>query len=369
MGFQKTALVLGGGGSRGAYEIGVWQAVRELGIPIDIVTGTSAGAINGALIAQDAFDLAVSLWREIDTSMVFGMEIKDILVNAGIDNSKLKELLHQYIDEEAIRKSPVEYGLVTLELPSLAPKMLMKEDIPEGMLVDYLMAGSTLFPAMKPHEIDNLKYVDGGFTDNLPVGLALDHGAAYVIAVDLEAVGVIRRKRLNDAEFIRIIQCPWDLGNFLIFDKLNSRKIMRLGYLDTLKSFQVYDGNRFCFVKGEFDRRSVSGADMAGAIFGLSPETIYKKRIYNIHLRNGVDAHIRETGKELQAYSDSLKDRILDRILKAKVSLNQRTITLIIARSLKESNDSKNIFLTRPAMKLLRDEIIAANYLVKEDLV
>ena len=68
---QKTALVLGGGGSRGAYEIGVWQALRELGIPVNMVTGTSVGAINGAMIAQDAFELAVSLWKEIDTPMVF----------------------------------------------------------------------------------------------------------------------------------------------------------------------------------------------------------------------------------------------------------------------------------------------------------
>lgn len=40
---------------RGAYEIGVWQALREMGIPIDLVTGTSVGAINGALIAQRRF--------------------------------------------------------------------------------------------------------------------------------------------------------------------------------------------------------------------------------------------------------------------------------------------------------------------------
>lgn len=191
---RKTALVLGGGGSRGAYEIGVWQALRELGIPIDIVTGTSVGAINGALIAQDAFDLAVSLWKEIETPMVFDIEIKDILSNTGIGNTKLKTLLRKYIDESAIRRSSVEYGLVTAELPAMAPKFLMKDQIPDGMLVDYILASSTLFPAMKGYEINSLKYVDGGFTDNMPVGLALDHGATHVVAVDLEAVGVIRKK-------------------------------------------------------------------------------------------------------------------------------------------------------------------------------
>ncbi|HWQ79378.1 MAG TPA: patatin-like phospholipase family protein, partial [Anaerovoracaceae bacterium] len=269
---RKTALVLGGGGSRGAYEIGVWQALRELGIPIDIVTGTSVGAINGALVAQDAFDLAVSLWKEIDTPMVFDMDIKDILANSGIGTSKLKELLLRHVDEAAVRKSSVEYGLVTAELPSMTPKFLMKEEIPEGMLVDYLMAGSTVFPAMKGYEINKLKYIDGAFTDNMPVGLALDHGATHVIAVNLESVGVIRKERLKDADFLRIIQCPWDLGNFLIFNRVNSKKIMRLGYLDTLKAFHVYDGNYYSFVKGEFDLRKIKGAEATGFIFEMDPE-------------------------------------------------------------------------------------------------
>ncbi|HYE67719.1 MAG TPA: patatin-like phospholipase family protein [Anaerovoracaceae bacterium] len=366
---RKTALVLGGGGARGAYEIGVWQAVRELGISIDIVTGSSVGAINGALVAQDAFDLAVSLWKEADTAMVFDVEIKDILTNSGLGNGKLKSLLHQYIDEAAIRKSSIEYGLVTAELPVMAPKYIMKDQIPEGMLLDYILASSALFPAMKSYEINSSKYVDGGFTDNLPVGLALDHGATHVIAVDLDVVAVIRKKRINDADFLRIIQCPWDLGNILIFDKNNSRKIMRLGYLDTLKAFQVYDGSFYCFAKGEFDKRNIQGANTAGLIFELDPEIIYKKFIYNIHLNNAVDLHVKSTEKELQSDSGTLVGRILDSILKAKTTLNQKTLTLIIAKSLKESDDTKNIFLTKPAMKLLRDEILAANYLIKEGLV
>ena len=55
---MKTALVLGGGGSRGAYEIGVCKALEELEIEIDMVFGTSVGAINGAMIAQGDLALA-----------------------------------------------------------------------------------------------------------------------------------------------------------------------------------------------------------------------------------------------------------------------------------------------------------------------
>ncbi len=366
---RKTALVLGGGGARGAYEIGVWQAVRELGIPVDIVTGSSVGAINGALIAQDAFDLAAELWKEIETPMVFDMEIKNILANGGIDNSKLKNLLLRYIDEDAVRKSHVEYGLVTMELSSMTPKFFMKEQIPQGMLVDYLLASSALFPAMKTHEINSMKYIDGGFTDNLPVGLALKHGATHIIAVDLVAIEMLRKKWIDKAGYLKIIQSNWDLGNILFFDRTNSRRIMRLGYLDTLKAFQIYEGGFYCFAKGEFDKRTAKGADMAGFIFGLDPEIIYKKFIFNIHLKRAVDTHIRITERDLLSYSDSLRDRLAESLSKVKTALNQKTMTVIIARSLKETCDSKNIFLTRPAMKLLKDEIIAANYLVKEGMV
>ena len=49
---NKTAIVLAGGGSRGAYQIGVWKALREMGIDYQLVTGTSVGALNGVLMVQ-----------------------------------------------------------------------------------------------------------------------------------------------------------------------------------------------------------------------------------------------------------------------------------------------------------------------------
>ena len=115
---EKTALVLSGGGSRGAYEAGVWQALTELGRKIDIVTGTSVGAINGAMVVQGDLELTVKLWREIETHMVFdvseGMQpiqyAKEIITNKGAGTSGLKKLLKQYINEEAVRNSPIDFG-------------------------------------------------------------------------------------------------------------------------------------------------------------------------------------------------------------------------------------------------------------------
>ena len=55
-------LALGGGGARGSYEIGVWQGLKEVGWEAQIVTGTSVGALNGALIAQGNYDVSKELW-------------------------------------------------------------------------------------------------------------------------------------------------------------------------------------------------------------------------------------------------------------------------------------------------------------------
>lgn len=365
----KTALVLGGGGSRGAYEIGVWQALRELGIHIDIVTGTSVGAINGALIAQDAFDLAVSLWKEIETDMVFDLDVKDILSQSGVGTKGLKGLLDQYIDEDLVRRSKTAYGLVTVEVPAMTPNYLMIDKIPAGKLADFIIASSSLFPALKTHEIDRTKFIDGGYVDNLPVGMALDQGATHILAVDLEVIGIIPTDRFEEAHYLKVIRCAWDLGNFLLFDKKNAKKIMRLGYLDTLKAFHVYDGHFYCFAKGEWEKRGIKNGDLAGKVFELNPEYIYTKQVFNDHLKRAIAAHLAEIDKDALANSKGILAKIIEGIEKTKSRLGTKTITLTIARSFKDVEPEKNIFLTKPAIKLLKDEISAANYLIKEGLI
>ena len=70
---MKTGIALAGGGSKGSYQIGVWKALRELGIDYDIVTGTSIGAINGALMVMGDYERAERLWSTIT--------VEDIMAN------------------------------------------------------------------------------------------------------------------------------------------------------------------------------------------------------------------------------------------------------------------------------------------------
>ena len=234
---KKTALVLSGGGARGAYEAGVWQALTELGIKIDIITGTSVGAINAAMVAQGELDLACSLWKEMETHMVFDVPegsqpfeyAKEIVFHHGAGTSGLKALMEKYIDEEKVRQSPMEFGITAVSLPNFKPHLLFKEDIPQGKMRDFIMASASAFPAIHSYPIDGTEYIDGGYADVLPMDMALSKNPTHVIAVNLRGIGIIDQEAVMSAPNLVWIETPWDLGLQFIFD------IHDLHFIDQLK--------------------------------------------------------------------------------------------------------------------------------------
>lgn len=326
---QKTALVLGGGGSRGAYQIGVWQALIELGINIDIVTGTSVGALNSALVAMGNFDNAVALWKQINTAMVLDVDLdesleknqkinlmmktflKDYATQGGVDAYPLRKMLDQYCDEEKIRNSPIECGIVVFDKRTLKPLTLFKEDIKDGQLNDYLLASSSLYPAIKSCEIDGNEYIDGGYYDNLPIELATKKGAERVIAVDLEAIGVIRPHTLKLPKDLKLIRSYWNLGPLLVFDNETILKNIRLGYLDTMKAYSAFEGTAFTFINGSFkdyvksNRKAILEQNSALNLTfnGNSPT----QRELLFHLKTGAHLKLKYAKEYDHKYSSFLK--------------------------------------------------------------
>lgn len=262
---EKRAVVLSGGGGKGAYQIGVWKALRRMHYKYHIVTGTSVGALNGAYMVQKNYFKALSVWKNMDfdkvydsnlvngsptgTSKIASMYAKGILLEHGMDIRALEELVDDSLNEKKFRKSKIDYGLVTFNLSKLKPELLTKKQIPNGQLKDYLIASATCYPVFKKKEIGKQTFVDGGIYDNLPINLALDMGATEVIAVDLKAVGF--KQKIKDSEAkIRIISPRNKLGSFLLFDQEESRRAILLGYNDTMKAFSYYDGDIYTFKKG-----------------------------------------------------------------------------------------------------------------------
>lgn len=383
---KKTALVLSGGGSRGAYQIGVWQALTELGIPIDIVTGSSVGAVNGAAIAQNLLEPARSMWESLDTETVF--HFSEIRKNGGGNYDEFKKLLAAKLDEAEIRSSDVELGLVTVEFPSMEPCHLWKEDIPQGELLDYILASASCFPAVRGYQIGGETYIDGGYGDNLPVEMALERGAKRIIAVNLETPGIVRKKALARAEEVVFIEADWNLGNWLKFDAGNTKRIMRLGYLEAMKAFGVFDGHLYTFVRGAADKHNMRGAEQAAAVFELDPGLIYSREVFNERLAEALAEYEQYGEKEiaegeariarLTEESELLKT-FLEKNVSVKNALNEllarlaklppvnsKTLTLLLANYIRRTGQERRARFSKPVLALFRREIDAAYFLAQK---
>lgn len=371
---KKTALVLSGGGSRGAYEAGAWQALTELGIQIDIVTGTSVGAINGAMVVQGDLDNTVRLWKEIETHMIFDVPegtqpreyAREIVFHKGAGTSGLKKLLKKYIDEETLRSAPADFGVVIVELPTFTPHYVYKEEMKPGQLLDYILASASLYPAIHSCKIDGKEYIDGGYADVMPVQMALDKGADEVIAVYLNAVGIVDRKALQATPNLTLIESKWDLGSTLIFDTDNARRIMRLGYLDAMKAYHVFDGEYYTFARGSFDKTTLKMADATAHIFELDPCLIYTKERFLEALGDALENCSDELDEAMKKYQSSgLPLTATVELLKEIHNMgNKKMLAFLAARNLSEKG-ADSVFLTRTAMRLMPECILAGRFLNK----
>ena len=93
----KKAVVLGGGGSRGSYQVGVWKALRELDFDYKIVTGTSVGALNGALMVQNDYELAQKMWQKLKTRDVMDVAVTDKIEGRKDLTSKVSAFISEIV--------------------------------------------------------------------------------------------------------------------------------------------------------------------------------------------------------------------------------------------------------------------------------
>ncbi len=259
-------LVLEGGGAKGAYHIGALKALKEMNVKISAVAGTSIGAMNGAMFVQDKLDEAYEYWYNISTSRVLDIDdkylnqllnfsinqdnisyfvnkAKEVLQNRGLDDSYLKNIIRENVDEEKLRNSDIDFAIVTLSISDLKPLELFIEDIPKGKVIEYILA-SAYVPAFKMQRIDGKIMVDGGFYDNLPIKTLLNKGYKNIIAVRTYGLGEIEKKENGDTEIIYINPSE-NLGRMLNFDQKNARKNIKMGYYDTMRHFKSLLGRKY----------------------------------------------------------------------------------------------------------------------------
>ena len=248
-------LVLAGGGARGSYQIGVWRALDELGWRAGVVTGTSVGCLNGALYVLGQYEMARDMWLSIRSSDVMalpapgsglgalGEAVRQFMAEGGLDVSPLEQIVSRVLDEQELRASSIRFGLVTVEKKGLKPRELSLEEIPQGKLRDYLLASSACFPALRARTIDGVEYLDGGYADNMPAGLAARLGAEELVCVDLEGLGITKPNRTGLPT--TLIRSHWELGDILRFDPAVARRNMAIGYFDTMRAFGRLRGDAY----------------------------------------------------------------------------------------------------------------------------
>ncbi len=319
------ALVLSGGGAKGAYQIGVWKALKKLGVKFDIVTGTSVGALNGTLIVQNEYRKAVKIWKKINLKSLFNEETtnettnldiykiygKKVLKEGGMDTSELEEIINQALNKRKFFSSKINYGLITYNLTDKKPVVITKATINKDSFSNYLVASASCFPAFKEKIINQKKYIDGGYYDNLPINLAIDLGATEIIAVDLNAPGI--KQQPKEKIKTTTIKPRNKLTSFLYFQEKATIKSIKYGYNDTMKAFHKLEGNKYTFKKNNLEKNLRLYLDTYLHI--LNKILKYKKAIHAFEEIIKIDI---STDKELKKeLLEKLFTRIMENLAKS----------------------------------------------------
>ncbi len=180
----KVGLALGGGAARGFAHVGVIKALESQGIEVDIVTGTSAGSVVGALYAAGNNGFALQrLALGMDETTISDWTIPFFTKNTGVlKGDALQNYVNNSVNQVPIEKLKKPFGAVATDLISGQPILFQRGNT--GIAV---RASSAVPGVFQPVKIGDRTYVDGGLVAPVPVKFARDMGAEFVIAVNISA--------------------------------------------------------------------------------------------------------------------------------------------------------------------------------------
>ncbi len=251
---SSWALVLTGGGARGAYEAGALKAIVELHLDVKGVYGTSVGALNGVFYCQGETERLYKMWQDLSYSDIMSVKstsdsaiylrvARELLTFHLVDIKPLREMIEENIDEEKIRKSGIDFGLVTYDLSKFSPVELYISQIPDGQLADYVLASAN-YPVFQRQKINGQIYIDGGVYNNAPVDMALKKGFKKILLINVSDIPITIPPIPPDVE-LKVINPSGALGAALDFNPSDEQRWEMMGYLDTLKAFGKFAGDRY----------------------------------------------------------------------------------------------------------------------------
>ncbi|MGI9644444.1 MAG: patatin-like phospholipase family protein [Ilumatobacteraceae bacterium] len=184
----KVAFVLGGGGLRGAAEVGMVKALARTDVRPDLVVGTSIGSINGAIVASGPLDeMAVRLdgmWQQLSESGVLHeglFQRAANLVRHGThlhSNHAMRRLLTEWLPLETFDELPIPFQCVAACVETSSESWFES-----GPLIEALLSSCAVPGLLPPVEVDGRHYIDGGVVNSIPISRALELGATTIFVL------------------------------------------------------------------------------------------------------------------------------------------------------------------------------------------
>lgn len=186
---ERTALVLGGGGSLGAVEAGFIRRAMELGIDFDMMVGTSVGAINAAHVAfhqADGHDCLERIWLGLANRRLFSRN--PLAIAAGLWRSRMslysdslvRSLVGEHLRSDRFDEARIPLFITATDICSGERKVFAS-----GSLMQAILASTAIPGVFPPVRIGGRLYVDGGVTSGGDIAVAVEQGAGTVVFIDL----------------------------------------------------------------------------------------------------------------------------------------------------------------------------------------
>lgn len=181
---KKIGLALGGGGARGLAHIGVLKELVRNNVPIDIVAGSSMGALIGGLYCSwNDVGRIETLADNVDEWDLLKMFVDPTWKGGLVRGEKFEQKIKNLGGKEMIEEMPVKFAAVATDVNTAEPVVIRKGSFAEAV------RASASFPVLfQPVEKDEHVLVDGGLSDPVPVEVVKKMGADIVIAVNLDSV-------------------------------------------------------------------------------------------------------------------------------------------------------------------------------------
>ncbi|MDR3190346.1 MAG: patatin-like phospholipase family protein [Lactobacillaceae bacterium] len=250
-----VGLVLGGGGAHGAFETGVFDVLMEHNVVPNNIVGVSVGAIMGVSLLHLDSSQAHETWATLTTQKVyqtqkvglttldFSITIADHLLRGNyFQKASLRKILEPVVAKELATPPLVKFALVATEYPKLRATVFdITPQTKNAELVDWILASSAFYPIVDPVEINGKKYIDGGYSDNVPIAVSARQGSKIIYAVSIMENSLMNAKVPADVE-VHMIKPAWPLGPLLDFIPALSREYTRLGEIRTRQVLGEYAG-------------------------------------------------------------------------------------------------------------------------------